>query len=745
MKKYLLLLLASFHALTSISQNEKPLHAAFTSDRIAVDGNSNEPVWQQADSVSTFYKIYNADNTPAESRTVVRILHNDDFIYVSATMYAKPGAPFKYTVSSLKRDFPDFENDLFGFIVNPSADKLNGYSFYLNPYGVQNESQISNGDNFDITWDQKWYSATVRHADYWTAEMAIPFSSIRFPVSAAPWLINFIRIDNNINEYASWTPTPRSRYVGDAAFTQPFYIEKYPSGSKRRINLIPSLTTNYVRQYTNDAKKTLKVVPSLDAKIRLSSSMVADLTLNPDFSQAEVDIEQANITRFELVYPEKRQFFVENSELFAGFGYSGMGGSPVLPFYSRRIGIEYNAAKDRYEQQPVLGGLRIYGKINPKLQIGLMSVQTKKIKINTADPAQSSISGRNFTTLAFQQNVFKRSSIGAIFVNNQSFDEKANRKNAFNRAYSIDFNLGSTNGNWNGKLFHSGTLTGANNKSLEYNLTHMSHGGNLSYNNRRFLLAFGTVYTGEHYNSEAGFTPRTGYISNFLSFNNYFYPKNTSGRLNRYTADLYYERFNTVKWSMTDDFLNFSSDISFRNTSELSVYFNKYFTKLSFDFDPGLSGGKQLASGSEHVYYNSRITYQSDRRKTFFMRVSSVGGQYYNGHRYGLSGDVNYKMQPYGIMSVLYNYNIIKLPSPYSSNHVWTLTARNDISFNRYLFLATSVQYNSISRNLGVYGKLQWRFLPLSDLFFVYQDNYLSENGMHIQDKGITVKANYYF
>ncbi|MCF2502094.1 carbohydrate binding family 9 domain-containing protein [Dyadobacter sp. CY107] len=721
-----------------------------TTGPIKIDGHLDDSNWQAASMANNFKLVFLSDSGSARARTEVRVLRDERFLYIGAELYsADSGGTKKVVVSSLKRDFPFFENDLFGVVVNPSNDKLNGYAFNVNAAGVQEESQIFNGDSFDITWDQKWFAEVHQQQQKWTVEIAIPFKSLRFKSGQDQWSINFVRIDNRINEYSSWVFTPRNLGIGHMAYTRPLLWESSPTASGNQHALIPSLTSAFQQNYGNEKKMDFKVTPSLDAKISVTSSLALDLTANPDFSQVEVDAAQANLTRFELYFPERRQFFIENNDLFTDFGSDDFFSSPSRPFYTRRIGLALNPVNGSYEQVRILAGARLSGRAGKNQRIGLMSVQTASQTIaSSSEEAEQFVPGQNYTVGVYQQRVHGRSNVTGIFVNRQAFGNAADQRfrvanKDYNRVAGLDYNLLSTDGKWYGKIFHHSSFTGGV-KRNGYEAKQNSHGSFFRYTSRNFQAFAGHTFVGRDYNPETGFAPRTDFLNFRSSLRYYIYPKRQNGRINNFSPTIYYSAYLDPNNHQTDRTVMLANTLRFRNRSSIQLSLYDEWIRLLADFDPSRSGAAPLKAGTYYHYRYLETAYQSDNTKSLFYSLNINTGGYFNGQRHSVSGNINYKVQPWGIFSVNYRYTYLKLPHPQVNNRIWVFGPRADISFSRSLFLTTLVQYNGLSSNVNFFAKLQWRYRPLSDLFIVYQDNHNSKDDL-IKTRSAAVKLVYWF
>ena len=258
---------------------------------------------------------------------------------------------------------------------------------------------------------------------------------------------NAYRVDSKTNERAAWNGVPRNfrpyslSYFGELIWDKP--LPKPGSN----ISIIPYVAGGASKNFEENEGTQLEREIGGDVKIAVTPSMNLDLTFNPDFSQVEVDRQVANVDRFEIFFPERRQFFLENADLFASFGTED-----TRPFFSRRIGVAIDTATGSNVQNRIFGGFRLNGKVNNRLRIGLLNMQAAKDN-------DISLPSLNYTVAALQQQVFSRSNISAIFVNKQSFDRTFTDKLfdepvTYNRLAGIDYNLASPDNTWNGKVFY---------------------------------------------------------------------------------------------------------------------------------------------------------------------------------------------------------------------------------------------------------------------------------------------------
>lgn len=705
-----------------------------TQNSIVIDGVLDEADWKEAEIAGNFFRSFPDDTSYALTRTEVKVTYDDEYIYISAKCYDELEGD--YVIQSLKRDFSFPVSDAFGVFLDPFNDHLNGFSFAVNPLGIQREGLVEGGGDFGATtsWDNKWLSEVSRYSGYWVVEMAIPFKTIRYKEDISTWGINFARNDLKRNERSSWSPVPINFEIEALAFTGQMIWDAPPAKAGANISLIPYAIGNGFIDFENlPPNGTSKIVTGGniggDVKIALSSSMNLDLTINPDFSQVEVDRQQTNLTRFNLFFPEKRQFFIENSDLFGEFGFR-----QIRPFFSRNIGLAQG------QQIPIIAGARLSGKVNKKTRLGVMNLQTD------ADTSLG-VKSQNYGVVALQQTLFGNSYIGGIFVNRQAVEDNKFSHNDFNRIAGIDFNLVSKSNKWRGKVFYHQAFTS---KMSTNNYTHASW---LMYSSKRIFAMWNHEYVGNNYEAEIGFVPRNRQYNsetgNFESVSYYrlepmfqykVYPK--SGPINYHGPALYINNYYDSNYQPTDWFYMPNYKINFHNTSVLEFHFHEFFTKLIYDFDVTYSGGAPLPAG-KYYYRNFLLKYESNKLKTFNGKLKAIYGGFYNGTKLTLIGDLAYRKQPWGIFSVNVEQNEINLPDSFPDASIWLIGPKIEISFTKSMFFTTFFQYNTQLDNVNINARFQWRFKPMSDLYIVYTDNYYSPN-ISIKNRALVVKLIYW-
>ncbi|UJP66253.1 DUF5916 domain-containing protein [Mongoliitalea daihaiensis] len=715
----------------SYAQTLAPLIAEKISDPIQIDGILDEEVWESSEWAEDFFQFFPSDTSRAAAQTKIRIVYDDKFLYVAAIMY-NTGPREKYVSTSLRRDFRGEQNDGISFVFDTFNDNTNAFQFGVNPYGVQRESLIANGgaqgSDLNLAWDNKWYSAAKIHEDYWVVEAAIPFSTLRFNDGAINWNVNFYRIDSEYAERSTWTPIPRNFSIISLAFSRKLIFIEPLKKEGANISFIPYIAAGTDKNYLEGTGNPLKPAVGADAKVAVGPALNLDLTFNPDFSQVEVDEQVTNLDRFEIFFPERRQFFLENADLFADFGTQN-----VRPFFSRRIGVDRDERTGQNVQNQILFGARLSGKLNDDWRIGAMNMQT-------ASDDERGIAGKNFSVAAIQKKIFSRSNIGAIFINRETvglgqefslFDPSQS-----NRLAGLDYNLASKDNRWNGKFFYHKTF-----QAEQLDKTYAAH-AQVSYNDLNWSFGLGFSDIAENFNPEVGFTPRRDYKRSLGAIGYQFFP--VSNLINRHGPAFETEVLWNENLGVTDEFHSLQYRVQFQSLSTITLSVNNRFTYLFAPFDPTRTGGKELESGTSYRNNFFGLRYFSNPRNVLSVIGRLEVGEYFTGDIKTLAGTMNWRLGYLANISMNFSYNNIRLPEPQNSANLFLIGPRIDLTFTKDLFWTTFVQYNNQIDNLNINTRLQWRYAPVSDFFLVYTDNYFPSTFTSKQ-RALVMKLNYWF
>tara|TARA_R110001599_G_scaffold5313_2_gene27109 strand:+ start:4863 stop:7088 length:2226 start_codon:yes stop_codon:yes gene_type:complete len=721
-KKVPLTLLALALALPLAAQKKNQsfqLHIHKTTAAIEVDGIGNDLAWQDTDVATNFYMVLPMDTGMANEPSEIRMTYDENNLYLLATFYNATKGP--YYVESLRRDFSFGKNDNFLLFMDPFNNQTTGYSFGSNAAGAQWDGTMHSGGSVDLNWDSKWVSAVTSDDEKWVFEMAIPFKSIRYEDGVMEWGINFSRLDLKSGEKSSWTPIPRQFPTASLAYTGTLVWDSPPPSPKTNFSIIPYVLGGIGEDMENNTDTQYDKKIGGDVKFSLSTSLNLDLTVNPDFSQVEVDRQVTNLDRFELFFPEKRQFFLENGDLFANFGYA-----TIRPFFSRRIGLGV----------PIRAGARVSGNLNKKWRLGLMDMQTASID-ETGLPSQ------NFGVLSLQRKVFARSSIGLMLVNKESFNYPQDTDSLrtvfpkFNRNVGLEYNLASANNQWTGKAFFLKSF--APNK----NGNGISQAAHLEYKSRKWNWKIQEESVEDDYTAEVGFVPRNGYVNVTSYIGHLFFPKKST--ILSHGPKLSASYFFNEKLERTDNINLLEYLLDFRDRSKLNFGVSDEYVELLSPFDPTRSGKESLDVGTQHHWNAYTFDFISKPQSMFTYSFGGrFGGYYSEGNRTSLISELGYRFQPFVSLSSNLSYNHINLPAPWNNTEFWLIGSEVDITFTNKLFFATLFQYNEQSKNFNLNSRFQWRYKPASDLFLVYSNNYLIEP-FEGRNWALTLKFTYWF
>ena len=717
-KHTILVLLCGWQLIAHAQQQDRSLLVSRTDSAVNLDGELSESIWRRAAVATGFQLNFPNDVDLARNQTQVRLTFDAQYLYIAAVCLDQD-RDRRFVASSLRRDFDWGENDNFTIYMDPFGDGQNGFTFNATPLGVEREGLIFNGERVSSAWDNKWRSKVKVYADRWVAEIAIPFKTIRYKGSTQRFKMNFARHDLKNNQRSSWSPVPIAYNISSLAYTGTVDFEEPLPRPGVNIAVIPYVTGGANNRFftendslgfvaLNEPTKTTANA-GFDAKIAVSSSLNLDVTVNPDFSQVEVDQQVTNLNRFEIFFPERRLFFLENADLFDSFGFE-----QNKPFFSRRIGIGRDRVSGQIVQNPILYGARLSGKIDKHWRIGLLNMQT-------ARDAGRGIGAQNYTVAAVQRSVFARSNIAAI-VMNRSRAGSTDAATKYTRLAGLEYNLLSADNKWTGKVFYHQALQPG---GAAGNYT---HGSRLKYQDRNWNIGWLHEFVGDNYNiNDIGYVARARHWQLNPELNYRWYPENNRNVV-AHGPGVELKWFSNLKGRTLDRNLDLFYNIQGRNTSKITAGLYQYYTYLFFGFDPTNSGGGQLPQNTGYNQTGVFLEYVSDARKLFNWSVSGFAGGYYNGNIVSVTSQINYRFQPYGSVGLNIEHNRLRLPETYADADFWLIGPRVDVSFTRKVFLTTFLQYNQQNNNVNINSRLQWRFKPVSDLFIVYTDNYFADN-----------------
>jgi len=694
---------------------------------IRLDGALDEDAWRLAEPAADFVQAEPHEGQPATEPTEVRIVFDNDALYIGVICH--DATPHGLIVNNIRKDFTPGEQDSFEVILDTFADRRNGFVFAVNPAGAKSDTQIANeGRDVNTNWDAVWTVATSSDDRGWSAELRIPFKTLRFTRDADQvWGVNFSRRIRRNNEVDYWSPVPRvyNLYRASLAGT----LEGLDTASRgRNLRVKPWVAADATRGPGAPEFTTGEHI-GVDAKYGVTPSLTLDVTVRPDFAQAEADEQQVNLTQFSLYFPEKREFFLENSGLFY-FGdiprESRLGNarfSPpeeeVLLFFSRRIGLT-----DAGEQIPIEAGGRLTGRA-AGFGIGAMTIQTG----SSGGPGGSGgRTGDNYTVLRARRDVLRNSDIGAIFLARQSAGASADR----NSVAGIDANF---------RFVRALSINGFLSKSATpgVNGGEFAGKGSITWNDNRLHTQYSLLSVGDHFRDDIGFIKRTGIRKHFVDFGVRHRPESLRKfgirELHPHTRYNIYTDQSNVKVSHTN---HVAYAVFFEGGGYVEVQWNPRFERIVTPFK--IRPDQSFAPGS-YGWNEYAVELETNHsRKVSGSALITTGG-FWTGTQKSTKVGIVFRPTYHLTFDTALQRNDIDLPLPMQPFTTNLVASRVGYAFNTRTFLDTLLQYNTDLKQFSANVRFDLIHRPLSDLFVVYNEQQLTNQPTPVNPgRGLIVK-----
>ena len=384
-------------------------------------------------------------------------------------------------------------------------------------------------------------------------------------------------------------------------------------------------------------------------------------------------------------------------------------------------------------QNRIVGGARLSGRLNDDWRIGVMSMQAAEI-------AASGVGARNYGVAAVQRQLFTRSNIGFLLVNQQNtsggpLDPRRANDGSANRVIGVDYNLASADGAWVGKFFHHQQLADSASGSA------YSHGVRLQRNAPTWRAQWEHQLIGDGFDARTGFVQRRGFqrINPEIEVSRFPAGTPVNRHVLRAEANLTWDD----PWGLTDRVGSLRYSAEFRNTGRMDVTARSRYTKLFAPFRPVRGNGPAFQTGEAFEQPELEASITTDPREIVSGTFRVRGGRYFNGSLRQTSGSLNYRWRQYATGALTWNISQIDLAPGYDDATLWLLGSRIDVTFTTTLFWTTFTQYNSQFDNLNINSRLQWRFKPASDFFLVYTDNYVPD-GLRPKNRALLAKVSWW-
>ena len=696
------------------------IEAYRTFQSIEIDGDFHESDWQNAKPINQLVQIEPNEGEAATQSTEVRILYDDKNLYFAFTCFDSNIS--KLVANEMRRDGRDIhENDNVFVLLDTYNDQRSGFFFRINALGAKQDSAITNsGDSMNRDWDAVWSCRSKINDTYWTTEIAIPFSQLRFKKGdEMTWGMNLGREIARNQEESIWMPVSKT-YGGMAKYRTAnlgHLVGLRGIAPSRNLELLPYLLPGISQTHEDGKTATNKEFEvGFDAKYGLTPNLTADLTFNTDFAQVEADEQRVNLTRFSLFFPEKRPFFLEGAGMF-DFGVpraSFRRPPPLLLFYSRRIGIADERAV------PILTGGKVSGKVGP-YSVGLLNVLTDELEIKESDELGNEASKTeprtNYTVLRLKRDVFKGSSIGLIAINKQGAD-------VYNRASGFDFSYRPTEridirGMWARTFDEDGQERDPADTNAGQNALYF--GGR--WRNDLFRLQGSFMDIDEAFNPAVGFVQRTG-VRHIRSAMRYTPWPNRFGIRRIWMGPEFNFILNQENRLVTQN-ISYLNWFELGNGAWISFGGRRRFESLNEDFD--LRDDIVIPIGEYH-FTTFRSSISSDDTKKLAGRLSGNFGEYFNGKSWGFDIDASFKPTKRLSIEPEYEFNRIILPS-YDAFNANVFSTRVNYSFSTRFFAKLFAQWNSENDVVSSNFLINYIYRPGSNFFFVFNQTYENEGG----------------
>ena len=591
------------------------LRAVRLLEPIVVDGRLDDPVYHRVPAVTNFIQQEPDTGQPATEQTEVWIFFDDETLYIAARCW--DSQPERIVTSELRRGHVGLaRGDILAVVLDTFYDRRNGYFFMTNPLGGIYDSLVTDERNENIDWDTVWDTRSARFEQGWSVEMAFPFKSLRYKASGDQvWGINFRRIVPSKNEMSFLNPTPAS--YGRMA------IMKFSSAATLiRLELPAKSVTLEVKPYgiSEVATDTVASPPvsndvtgdmGFDVKYGLTRGLIADFTYYTDFAQIEVDEAQVNLTRFNLFFPEKRQFFLEGRDIFrfggAGPRFSGLtpvGDAPIV-FFSRRIGLSEG------RPIPIQVGGRVTGRAGP-YTIGALNIQTD------ADRTIG-VEGTNFSVARMKRNIFSRSSIGVIATHRSHTRDSTGS----NQVFGVDGAFAFLSNLFIDTYYARSRTTDRLGNEESYRAQVVNNGD-------RYGFQFDHLVVGADFNSEIGFMRRRDFRRNFGQVQ--FTPRPAlSGVVRKVRYEASFDHFTSESTSVLETReakLRFGIDV--QNEDRWNVDYTRSFEFLAEPFE--ISEGVIIPVGG-YSFQDVRTTYRLGQQHRLSGNLNFRAGGFFSGDR----------------------------------------------------------------------------------------------------------------
>lgn len=673
------------------------IEAKKTSERIQIDGKLDEESWKKVRPITELVQYEPRQGDSVSLQTEIRILFDEENLYISCICFDSLGKK-GIRVPNMARDFDYFQNDLLGIAIDGTLDKRNAVAFQTNPYGAQRELLVSDGNNFNREWIALWSVKTSLHEWGWIAEFAIPWKSIRFNPGAKEIGFILVRSMRRLNEYATFPAIPRAFFPYQMAYEAVLTGLELPQSVGANIQVNPYVlgaASNLSRDGQETTENDLKA--GGEVKWAVGTNSVLDLTFNTDFAQADVDRQVVNLGRFSILFPERRQFFLEGNEIYTMQAWDGL-----QPFFSRRIGLD-----EQGNPIPIDLGARFTNR-STKGNLGGLAVRQR---------AQGETPQANIGVLRYSRN-FPSSSSRIGGMGTFRYDERdASGESNLNTTVTVD-GLYRPNQKFNAFWMLSGSQN-----SGKLNNRGWSGAVWAYYETNDIYVGHVQTVISDKYDPRSGFVDATNYVLTspalFLRLRPKWLPDKWIRQFSPGVSSYLYHYYDNLEFR--EGYVSYRPiSVDFQNGGKFYYDFNTNWQNLIDAFSPL---GVRIAPGT-YSYSSHTVAFSSDNsRKVFYALQYSTGG-YFNGKINSLTASLRVVPDPHVSLTLNYSHNRIRnLGENTVDLNTDLASAEVRLALNPRVQWITFYQYNTVINRNTLNTRFQWEYRPLSFLFVVVNDN----------------------
>lgn len=710
-----------------VTDAPKQVRAVRISVPPVIDGNLNDPVWEQAEVITDFHQTRPGNGTPTSERTEVYVLYDDDALYIGARMF--DSEPDRIAAPVIRHGQGMPSDDRLVVILDPFNAGRAGYRFETNLNAARHDSLYTSPTSFSLDWNTIWDVAANVDGNAWVAEIEIPFKSIPFDPAIENWGFNFGRAIRRRGEEMAWVS--RNRTYNPTVMGQITGLEGLSAGAG--LDIVPSLAVNRRRVYGPQGESEVNWEPSLDAFYRLTPSLNAALTVNTDFSATEVDNRQVNLSRFSLFFPEKRDFFLNDSDLFQFGNISGMAGGNnatsggsrenARPFFSRRIGLSQTGAP-----VDINYGGRISGRVG-RWNIGTLAIRQDEF---------GAVDASDLFVARVSANVLEDSAIGFIYTDGDP------ASNIDNSVAGVDFRY-INNQLAQGRTFEADAW-------YQQSDTPGLHGDDVAWgfglrmpNSTGWRSRMGFKEVQRNFNPAMGYVNRSN-IRDLTADVGYTHFFTGGGLLQSAFAGIDGQRIEVIDGGLQTQVLTYrllELETNSRDSMELSVIDSREVVQRPFTIYSSPDRQVSIAPG-DYSFTEQEIEVSTGGQRQLAGSVGYLTGDFYNGERDNIRASLSWNQSSNFVLSTSFDWNNISLPQ---GDFITRLTSvSTQVAFSSTLYWINLVQYDNLSEEIGINTRLQWIPRAGQEGFIVLNYNvqdYDKNNRFEALSSDLSVKFRY--